>query len=150
MPVFFHFFYIIIKVGHFEVLCFHEYSSTTVNIFSILSFPSNEFSSLLFLINVANTFIQFPAFYPVLNNKVFEQLKKKCKQKSTFFSTLLLVFPCFCSFFYFVALVKEICMLAAFYLLPLLLSHVGEAVDFPPLEIFKTILTQDAFLCNLW
>lgn len=58
------------------MLCFHEYSNTTVNIFSNLSFPSNEFSSLLFLINVANIFIQFPAFCPVLSNKVFEQLKK--------------------------------------------------------------------------
>lgn len=69
-------FFNIIKVGHFEVLRFHEYSNTTVSIFSILSFPSNEFSSLLFLINVANIFIQFPAFCPVLSNKVYEQLKK--------------------------------------------------------------------------
>lgn len=37
VPVFFHFF-TIIKVGHFEVLHFHEYSNTVVNISSISSF----------------------------------------------------------------------------------------------------------------
>lgn len=37
VAIFFHFF-IIIKVGHFEVLCFHEYSNSTVSISSISSF----------------------------------------------------------------------------------------------------------------
>lgn len=37
VPIFFHFF-TVIKVGHFEVLYFHEYSNTVVNISSISGF----------------------------------------------------------------------------------------------------------------